>query len=295
MDSTLSTSTAASAPPGPAAHTCLNCGTALHDQFCARCGQPADTHRFTLRHLLLHDLPHSIWHVDKGIGYTFRQMLARPGAALHEYMAGRRAQHFRPVTYVLLITGVSMLLLKAIQPQPIPPDAQAQIPRLIQLVMERYLDFTYKYPSLFNLVLLPTNALLAVWLLRPARFNFAETLLSQCFISGTSTVLASLCMLPIIALSQRIPHLQQLTLVAMLPGLAYTTWAYYQLLSPAGLSAASKWLRALGTSVLQTLALFITIVLFWLGLAVVLIRQDPSLLKEFQQAKQHGPAPAPRR
>ena len=57
---------------GPPAHpNCLDCGAALTDRFCAHCGQPADTHRITLKHLLLHDLPHSVWHVDKGLAFTF--------------------------------------------------------------------------------------------------------------------------------------------------------------------------------------------------------------------------------
>ena len=38
--------------------TCLDCGAALTDRYCAHCGQPANTHRDRpLKHLLLHDLP----------------------------------------------------------------------------------------------------------------------------------------------------------------------------------------------------------------------------------------------
>ena len=69
-------------------HTCLDCGAALTDRYCAHSGQPADTHRITLKHLLLHDLPHSVWHVDKGIAYTFWQMLTRPGLTTRGYLAG---------------------------------------------------------------------------------------------------------------------------------------------------------------------------------------------------------------
>ena len=83
-----------SAPDGgpPAHHNCLDCGAALTDRFCAHCGQPANTHRITLKHLLLHDLPHSIWHLDKGIAYTFWQMLTRSGLTIRGYLAG---QHTR--------------------------------------------------------------------------------------------------------------------------------------------------------------------------------------------------------
>ena len=81
LTAVVATDVLENAPGGglPVHPNCLDCGTALTDRFCAHCGQQANTHRITLKHLLLHDLPHSIWHVDKGIAYTFWQMLTRPG------------------------------------------------------------------------------------------------------------------------------------------------------------------------------------------------------------------------
>ena len=73
---------------GPASqHACLDCSAALTDRHCAHCGQPADTPRITLKHHLFHDVPHSVWHVGKGIVYTFYQMLTRPGLTIRGYLA----------------------------------------------------------------------------------------------------------------------------------------------------------------------------------------------------------------
>ncbi|WP_139920546.1 DUF3667 domain-containing protein [Hymenobacter sp. DG01] len=294
---------------GVAAHSsehapaaCLNCGTLVADRFCGHCGQDVHhTHRLTLRFLLLHDLPHSIWHVDKGIGYTFRQMMTRPGATLHEYMAGRRAQHFRPISYLLLICAVCMLLLSAVGMNPMAASQQADMPRLLQLTMERYLQLYTKYPTLIYVVLLPGNALLATWLLRPARFNFAEMLLSQAFISGTTTVISTVVMLPMMLLIPYFPVLQQYLVLGMLPFTVYTAWVYRQLLEPARLSVGAKWARSIGTVVLQTILLFASIMLVYVAIIASLIRQDPTLLKDFQQrraptsAASHAPTPQPAR
>ncbi|UYZ59532.1 DUF3667 domain-containing protein [Hymenobacter latericus] len=278
------------APPHAAA--CLNCGTTLTDQYCAHCGQDAHhTHRFTLRFLLFHDLPHSIWHVDKGIGYTLRQLLTRPGATLHEYMAGRRAQHFRPISYLLLVTAVSMLLLSAVGMNPMTASQQADMPRLLQLTMERYLQLYSKYPTLIYVVLLPANALLAMWLLRPTRFNFAEMLLAQAFISGTTTIISSVVMLPMMLLTPYFPALQQFIMLGMLPHMAYSAWVYRQLLEPARMPLKNKWVRGIGTVVLQTIILFISIILVYAAIIFSLIRQDPSLLKDFQQKMASGQHP----
>ncbi|GAB2967171.1 hypothetical protein GCM10027048_42290 [Hymenobacter coalescens] len=302
MDST-STPTAPAAHlavDAPAAHphaSCLNCGQPVAERFCGHCGQDAHhTHRFTLRYLLLHDLPHSIWHVDKGVGYTFWQMMTRPGAALHEYMAGRRAQHFRPISYLLLITAVSMLLLSAVGMSAVPPSQQNDMPRLLQLMLERYMQLYAKYPTLIYLVVLPVNALLAAWLLRPARFNFAEMLLSQAFVSGTTTIISSLVMLPLLLLIPHFPALQSLLMLAMLPYMAYAAWVYRQLLEPARIPVEDKWVRSIGTVVLQTVVLLLTIVLVQVAILVSLIRQDPSLLKDFKaQTARKTPIEQPRR
>ncbi|GAA4384572.1 hypothetical protein GCM10023186_26990 [Hymenobacter koreensis] len=281
----------------PSVHHCLNCGYAVPEQYCGRCGQDVHhTHRITLRFLLFHDLPHSIWHVDKGIGYTFRQMMTRPGAMLHEYMAGHRAQHFRPISYLLLITAVSMILLSAVGMVPATTAQQADMPRLLQLMMERYMQLYAKYPTLIYVVILPANALLAAWLLRPARFNFAEMLLTQAFISGTTTFISSVVMLPLLLLTRYYPALQPFMMVAMLPYMAYAAWVYRQLLEPARMPVEDKWVRSIGTVVLQTVVLVISLALVQVAIVVSLIRQDPSLLEDFKaQTARKAATEQPRR
>jgi len=133
---------------GPPAHpNCLDCGAALTDRFCAHCGQPANTHRITLKHLLLHDLPHSIWHVDKGLAFTFWQMLTRPGLTIRGYLAGQRTRQFRPVSYLLLLVGLSALVMSAFhldlqQAMLAAQSTKAGSPpvALMAVVMERYLS-----------------------------------------------------------------------------------------------------------------------------------------------------------
>ena len=88
LTAVVAADTLENAPGGPPSqHACLDCGAALTDRYCAHCGQPADTHRITLKHLLFHDVPPSVWHVDKGIVHTFWQILTRPGLTIRGYLA----------------------------------------------------------------------------------------------------------------------------------------------------------------------------------------------------------------
>ncbi|GAB3296943.1 DUF3667 domain-containing protein [Hymenobacter tenuis] len=227
-------------------HSCLNCGTALHDQFCAHCGQPANTHRLSMAHWL-HDIPHSIWHVDKGLPYTLGQMLRRPGPTLRRYLAGQRAPFFRPLTYLLLITGLITFCYVVLHLRPYNTH-DPSIPPAIQAMQERFLQFFSKYLNWFTVALLPLTALVARLCLRRGGFNYAEALTITTYVTGTYHFL-TLLTLPVLYLLNGTRAGQQFMAMMMLVSFAYQTWAYASLLQGTNLSGAGRVLRGLATAI----------------------------------------------
>jgi hypothetical protein len=263
---------------------CLDCGTALTDRFCGHCGQPANTHRITLKHLLLHDLTHSIWHVDKGLAFTFYQMITRPGLTIRGYLAGQRTRQFRPVSYLLLLVGISALVMSAFQVDlhqamltSQAGTAGAAPPALMSVVLERYFALTMKHPSLMQLVLMPLNSLVAWWLLRRAGYNYAEVLLGGCFIGGTLTVLNLAVMLPALLAGNR-AFLVVASQLVFVPTVVYTLWVNAQLLLAApALTTAKRYIRALGISMLQIGVLLVAAVVCIAVLTVQVLNERPDL------------------
>ncbi len=88
---------------------CQNCSNQFDGNFCNECGQKAATHRFTL-HEWLHEIPHSIFHVDSGFFHTFKNLCVRPGNMIREYLGGRRKEYFSPFLYVLIMCGVYVVV-----------------------------------------------------------------------------------------------------------------------------------------------------------------------------------------
>lgn len=86
---------------------CKNCGKLLTDKFCSRCGQSADTRRITIRNFITHDLLHGTFHIEKGMLFTARQALLRPGQAALDYIGGKR----KPFYNVFLLTLITIALL----------------------------------------------------------------------------------------------------------------------------------------------------------------------------------------
>lgn len=89
--------------------TCLNCENEFEGNFCNKCGQKAATHRFTM-HEWLHEIPHSLFHVDGSFVTTIKTLTLRGGDAVREFLAGKRKTLFSPFLYVLVWCGVYLVV-----------------------------------------------------------------------------------------------------------------------------------------------------------------------------------------
>lgn len=67
---------------------CLNCGKEVSDKYCSGCGQKTDTHRISFKNFIFHDVLHGTFHLERGIFFTAKESLLRPGKAALDYIAG---------------------------------------------------------------------------------------------------------------------------------------------------------------------------------------------------------------
>ncbi|RTQ47789.1 DUF3667 domain-containing protein [Hymenobacter gummosus] len=227
------------APAAAAAqHPCLNCGQAVPERFCTRCGQDVHhTHRITLHHLL-HDIPHSVWHVDRGILFTVRETLRRPGSTIRRYLAGERAAHYRPLALVLLLAGVYSLLVLALPIQlvaPRPAGASAQATQMIEANR-----FAFKYMGWLCVAMLPVFALGTWALLRRLRYNLAEHLTAHALVMGAALALQVLSV-PLLAGASGTAAFKPVYYVAALLLPAFQMLAFTQLATPAYRLPAALW------------------------------------------------------
>lgn len=91
---------------------CINCGRAVanaEQKFCPACGQPTPVHRIDW-HFLGHELEHSVLHMDRGILYSLKELMLRPGRLIRDYIEGRRAGIVKPVLLITM-TGAAATLM----------------------------------------------------------------------------------------------------------------------------------------------------------------------------------------
>jgi len=153
---------------------CLNCNEATEGNFCSNCGQKTDTHRITLKHFLFHDIVHGVWHVDKGIIFTLRQALFRPGKAALDYIDGKRIRYYNVFYLILLLIGLGIfiesiyLTASAKFVSYIDPDPNAS---------NATLDFIAKYAKFFLLLAIPVYALNSFILFNRKKLLYSEHLI----------------------------------------------------------------------------------------------------------------------
>lgn len=89
---------------------CLNCESPVSGKFCSDCGQKTDTHRITFKHFLMHDILHGVWHFEKGILFSLREGITRPGKAGMDYISGKRIRYYNVFYLILLIIGLNLFI-----------------------------------------------------------------------------------------------------------------------------------------------------------------------------------------
>lgn len=203
---------------------CLNCGHEISasDEFCSQCGQSTHTHRLNW-HELIHELQHSIFHVDSGILFTIKELLLRPGYMVKDYLAGKRKRYFKPVLLVLILSTIyslvayklmhidtGMITINTAQPHTADADAAFKtikkgLDKIDQIFKEKY--------GFVMLSLVPVVALcLNLMYIRVKKYHFVEYLFIALFLTAQSILL----LLPLQILFFSIP--------ALTP---YNNWAFF--------------------------------------------------------------------
>ena len=158
---------------------CKNCDHHFKGNFCPHCGQSAKVEAIGVKYFL-HDIPHSILHIDKGFFYTLGKLISSPGPSLKSYLEGKRVKHFRPFAFVLIMSTVSTLLIKLC-------DSLINL-KLHKINPEKTyafdISFFSKYPSLLIFILIPLLSLITWVTFIKRKYNYWEHFLINTYLAA---------------------------------------------------------------------------------------------------------------
>lgn len=87
---------------------CKNCVSKIHGNYCAQCGQPAKLKRIDGQ-FILHEIEH-VLHFEKGLFFTIRELLIRPGRSVRGYIAENRSRLMKPIIFIIVTSLIYSLM-----------------------------------------------------------------------------------------------------------------------------------------------------------------------------------------
>lgn len=255
---------------------CINChrGIDIPDQkFCPACGQPTPAHRIDW-HFLGHELEHSVLHMDRGILYSLKELMLRPGSLMRAYLEGRRANQARPLLLLMISAATVLLLGKYLLGGDIMgPAMQAGFsggtaghgrgeidPALVASTFTAAKDWINTHLTAFTLLCLPLEAA-AFWLaFRGRGLNYPEWLVLSAFLTVQTFVFMAIAVL----VQRWLPSAQAWTLPF---AVVYAVFSLVQLFRDhSSLTTALRTLAGLATFMLVQ-GLLVTVAVIFMFLA----------------------------
>jgi hypothetical protein len=220
--------------------SCLNCQQPLQLNYCANCGQKASTHRFSLKHLFMHDVLHEVLHLDKGIFTTTKQLLTTPGYSIRQYIEGRRMKLMNPLTLLLLLLAVNYFVSELSGIKLVDIVARSETATLTQKLD----DFNKEYPKVFVLITIPVYALVTFIFFRKGRQNFAEHLVLNTY-RACGEMMISIFFLGIAAAVNDKDFAKMMYWLMFYLAIVYSVWLYWQYFRPDFRNRVMLWIRCI--------------------------------------------------
>lgn len=80
---------------------CKNCNQDYEGKYCNNCGQKANAKRLDFGYLR-DEVVTSIFQLERGMLFTMKELVTRPGHSIRAFIEGKRKNHFKPLAFLLV-------------------------------------------------------------------------------------------------------------------------------------------------------------------------------------------------
>lgn len=199
---------------------CKNCGNEISGNFCGNCGHPVKLKRIDA-HYIMHEITH-VLHFEKGIFFTIKELLIRPGQNVREFLTDNRNRLVKPVIFIIISSLIYSIVNHIFHVEDgyikfsdsVPSAKGAE-----QSAATGIFDWITHHYGYSNIIM---GVFIAFWLkvfFKKYAYNLYELLILLCFVMGMSMLILS-----VFALFQGISH-QQIMQAGGMVSILYCAWA----------------------------------------------------------------------
>ncbi len=87
---------------------CKNCNTDITLNYCPNCGQAKSLKRID-GHYIIHEIEH-VLHFEKGILYTVRELLVKPGENVIQFLSENRSRLVKPIIFIIITSLIYSII-----------------------------------------------------------------------------------------------------------------------------------------------------------------------------------------
>jgi Protein of unknown function (DUF3667) len=212
--------------------SCKNCGHQFDLDYCNKCGQKASVKRIEMK-WLLHELPHAIWHIERGFFFNMIQLFKRPGYAVADYIEGKRKKFYHPISYLLILLAVMYLIthyLKAHWYDPAQDARMSEEQTAIWVEYDKSQQLWTNHYLQYMLIFMPV-ATAIFWVLLKLlgrKYNLAESFIVSLFLIAQN-IIPQIILFFIAALVDRTSFTRTSDLIGLVLVFSLFTFQLYQL------------------------------------------------------------------
>lgn len=159
---------------------CLNCNSSVKYNYCNRCGQSTHTSRINKIHIA-EELQYGLLHVNKGLIYTIKELIIRPGITIKNYISGKRIKYTKPFSFLIVLGIIYSMIFHFFHFFPMEEMNEQSLPVFDYIPIYAWYSGDY---SLVLLFIIPFYAMTTYWFFPKEQYNYIEHLVLFSYLTG---------------------------------------------------------------------------------------------------------------
>jgi len=225
---------------------CKNCNAEVKQNYCPNCGQATIIKRID-GHYIAHEIGH-ILNFERGILFTVRELLIRPGENVRNFISENRSRLVKPIIFIIVTSLVYSIINHFFNID----DSYVKYVETEQSTTGYIFQWVQDHYGYANIIM---GIFIAFWtklFFRKYNYNFFEILILLCFVMGIGMLIYS-----VFALFHGLIHID-LMQIASIVGITYSAWAIGQFFDK---SKFSNYVKAFFSYLLGFLTFSLTAIL----------------------------------
>lgn len=171
----------------PKIKTCLNCQTKIKERYCPKCGNPKALDRIDKKYIFAEI--GSVLNFHKGILFTIKELIFRPGITIKRFILGDRNRLMKPVTFIILSSLIYTLLRQTLDFSDDYIFVDTSDPSSSSTIISLWIQNNYGYG---NLIISFFIAVSTRVFFKKYGYNFYEILILLCYVMGMGMLILGL-------------------------------------------------------------------------------------------------------